>query len=195
MKSPRYFKQSSRYIFSNIELFFSHKKFTCRGRIQRDPERPVHPPLSLSLLVGWHHQPLLRVAVQKKKKKKKKVDKLSRGSLKAWAGRSTHSSRPLLSVSSLPLHHQHPIHCFSSCPFLRDPFISTSVFPGLFLLHFRFSLSTELGSATTLMHLERTPPRAEEGRCVRVYRAGGDVEKRDYEALFPGVVSNRGTRI
>lgn len=125
MKYPRYFKQSSRYIFSNIELCFSHKRFTCRGRIQRDPERPVHPPLSLSLLAGWHHQPLLRVAVQKKKKKKKKVDKLSRGSLKAWAGRSTHSSRPLLSVSSLPLHPS----SIPSTASPRAPFFAILLFP------------------------------------------------------------------
>lgn len=43
----------------------------------------------------------------------KKVDKLSPGSLKAWAGRSTHSSRPLL--LSLP-----PVSLLSSSTFFTD---------------------------------------------------------------------------
>lgn len=126
---------------------------------------------------------------------------MSRGSLKAWAGRSTHSSRPLLSVSSLldpppppppPPPRPRPL----LVPLSSRSFYFHLRIPSLFF-HFRFSLSTELGSATTLMHLERTPPRAEEGRSVRASYTCERMLRNEItaRALFSGVVSNRGTRI
>lgn len=70
----------------------------------------------------------------------KKVDKLSPGSLKAWAGRSTHSSRPLLFFppcpsSSFPpssLTHHH-LHLPSPVSPLAAP--SSPMLYALFLLH------------------------------------------------------------
>lgn len=125
----------------------------------------------------------------------KKVDKLSPGSLKAWAGRNTHSSRPLLFFSLLhppsssfivdippppspgsmlyvlSLRVRAPFSSSPPTPYPRLLLFSPCIQPSTTVFLSLLSSTVRLGSrmtSGTLMLPERTPPLAGCTRPTRV---------------------------